>query len=755
MKRILIAFSLLFAIVFVTGCTGDQTGEIPFDYTEAMTPPSNLRISGKLLQWDPVEGGSEYIVFADGVEKEAVSTTQYDFSSLSGTSIIFQVKAKGPKGMADSAFSVSVAYNANPAQEKSAIEGLMVEYDLEEVPEGFAEELVRKGMTASQMETVLDAFQTFVTTAEAVEDDPIAINTALKTMMTTEFNFEAIASAFLVTMAPKMMEEAIAEIQAEIDEYESWGYWYEDQINELETQITLYESLLDLLEDTPEAMLIALVETYEQLVALQADIDNDFIQMILDLFSGEFVIISEINASEIILIKDEFVTILEENLPSMEYMILMMEMAEAMVVATSDDQGAIDTFKANKTYYAAEAILSIQAITAFLDTIDLAFIEETIDIAGDVASKSIESTEMKQLVEMSQMRMLALLIEYYNKFLDENDELIDQMDAVFTDAQKEAMFDAYMAELDPEMMEEDILYSVLTNMSYEELDQFADIMDKVGEKLLDSLVATDSEILLLIAEMNGFDDFYYEEYFNRATGETYANETAMAHASSLVAIELIGEVVVHLGAVANTLTATDMEFIANVIADNYPFRMMIEEEILTDTEVEKLRDNMRSMLKKQLPKLLQLIQNLTEFVDDEEVIDAVLTEFGEIHTHFISEYGSDYHVDEDYESDTYGQYALIIHFSGWVSEFMNSTHTTIAENLVKAIADLLITPEMLEVLSGEKTEIETYEVNALEVIDFILDEMKVFKTYDKDSLSSTQRARIDSFMPGIGEIMAE
>lgn len=758
MKKYLFAMVLLFAIVFVTGCSGGATGEIPFDYTEAVTPPTNLRISGKVLLWDAVEGAKEYIVFAGGVEKATVDETQYDFSSLSGTSIIFQVKTKGLKGKADSTFSASIAYNANPTQEKAAIEGVMLEYELDDVPEGFATELVRKGMTATQMETALEAFQTFVGAVEAAEGDPIAVNTALKAMMETDFNFEAIASAVLVTMAPAMIDEAIAELEAEIAEYESWGIWYEDQIRELEAQIAMYESILDMLEDAPEATLIALVETYDKLLALQADIDNDFIEMLMDLVSGEAASLEDINTQEIILIKDELVAIMEENLPTMEYMVLMLEMAEAMLVSTSEDQVAIDTFKANKSYYAAETILSIQAFTAFIDTIDTAFINEVKTIAADseLSAKETDYYSSKR-VGMSQMRILALILEYYDRFLDENDELIDQMEAVFTDEQKEAMFDAYMAELDAEMVGDESLYSVLTNLEYEDLDRLADILDKIGEELLDSLVATESEILLLMATMEGFglSDLYKEDYVNDATGETYANATEMRHALTLTTVELIGEVLIHLGAAADVLTTADMEFIADFLADTMPFQELAEEGMLADEEeAENVRDNVRNLLKKQLPKLLQLIQDLSEFVSDEEVIDAVLAEFGELNTHFIGLYGSDYRNNDNYHSDSYGQYALVIHFSGWVNQFMNSTHRSIVENLVKAVADLLVTSELLTITDGEKAEVDEYEADVLDAIAFILAEAKVFKGYDKDDLSVSEKARIDAVGPELDEIFS-
>jgi hypothetical protein len=602
----------------------------------------------------------------------------------------------------------------------------------------------------------LEAVQAFVSAIEANSDDPLAMNTALKTLMETPMNFEAIASAVLVTMAPDMIEEAIDELESQIEYYESMGEWYQEEVQQMETELAMYEAVQTMLEDNTEATLIALVQTFDQLKTFQEDIDNELIGMVTALFEGEFVVISEINSQEIILILDELVTILNENLPTMEYMILMMEVVESMVASTTTDQETIDTFVANKSYYAAEAILSMQAAIAMIDIIDVAFIDEIKDIAQDMAPESIASESMVASTQMAQFRMVILLLEYYDKFLDENDDLIDQMDNVFSEEQKEAMYVAYMADLDPDMIDDEILYSVLVSLPYAQVSQLSDLSEKVKDALLDSLVATDGKILLLIAEMGGFEDYYYEsEHYNTATGETYDNETAFNFAKNQVTVELIGEVLIHLGAVADVMTSADMEFIATFIADNYPISDIIEDNSLTETEVTTLRNNLRKMMEKQLPKVLQLVQDLTEFVDNDDVIADILQELVAINTYYVAEYGADYYNSNGYVDDRYEQYAMVILVSGMVDQFMNSTHTTIAENLIKAVADFMITSEMLELLDGEKTEIEGYEENMLDALDFLLDEAKVFKGYNKATINATQKERIDSFGPDLMALFAE
>ncbi|HOH18666.1 MAG TPA: hypothetical protein PK087_05025, partial [Bacilli bacterium] len=103
-KKLLFIFLLIFSVFGLAACDGDDTPDV--DKTESVDVPINLAISGKVLTWDAVEKATGYIVYVNDVEKKTVTTTSYDFSSLSGENLIFQVVAKAPKGMNNSAKSV-------------------------------------------------------------------------------------------------------------------------------------------------------------------------------------------------------------------------------------------------------------------------------------------------------------------------------------------------------------------------------------------------------------------------------------------------------------------------------------------------------------------------------------------------------------------------------------------------------------------------------------------------------------------------
>ena len=163
MKKLFLVFIMLFSVLGIAACGGNPS-EIEISYDEQIAFPTNLTIDGKTLSWDAVVDAAGYYVYADGEEVKEVKTNSYDFSSLDGTRIIFTVVTKAPKGMQDSAQSASVAYVENKEQEVTAMQLALEENLPMELDPGFAEELVNKGMLASEFEDMVDAFMTFVDT---------------------------------------------------------------------------------------------------------------------------------------------------------------------------------------------------------------------------------------------------------------------------------------------------------------------------------------------------------------------------------------------------------------------------------------------------------------------------------------------------------------------------------------------------------------------------------------------------------------
>ncbi|MCK5732460.1 MAG: hypothetical protein KAH13_05545, partial [Tenericutes bacterium] len=225
MKRLLLLSFIAVLSFLLIGCNNGGS-DLDIDLDEFISAPLNLSISSKTLSWDEVETADGYLVYVGGEEEDSVNTNSFDFSDLTGDNLIFQVKTKAPRGMQDSGFSASVAYVANPTQElteinsaySAMINSLSGPSLPDSLPEGFAEELVRKGMIGSEFETMMTSFislQTNMATTSTINGQFELFDTFLSSVD----NVEAFVSASVITFLEEMLQTQISELQSELVMY--------------------------------------------------------------------------------------------------------------------------------------------------------------------------------------------------------------------------------------------------------------------------------------------------------------------------------------------------------------------------------------------------------------------------------------------------------------------------------------------------------------------------------------------------------
>jgi hypothetical protein len=160
LKKLAFLIISLFIGFTLFGCNETTTD---IEIIEMISAPTNLRIEGTTLYWDTVSGVKSYVVYIDNVETKTLKTTSYDFSNLTGDTLVFKVKSVAPRGMADSPLSVSIAYQRNRAATITGIDLYLESAAMSDIfPEGFVEVLTDKGMTAQKMETFMTAFNSFM-----------------------------------------------------------------------------------------------------------------------------------------------------------------------------------------------------------------------------------------------------------------------------------------------------------------------------------------------------------------------------------------------------------------------------------------------------------------------------------------------------------------------------------------------------------------------------------------------------------------
>ena len=254
-KGLLICLMFLSIFIFV-GCTRGTT--LNLNYDEQINEPQNLEISGTVLSWSSVTDAEGYIVYINDEEAAKVSTNSYDFSSKVENRLIFNVVTRAPRGMQDSAFSASIAYVANKASEISQINSYANTNDMD-LPEGFAEEVVNRGLLASEFEAIMDSMQSMTEDLSSVDDMDDYFD-VVNDVMEDVVHAEALVSAVVKTVLPDRISNEMVWIQNEIDMYQNMideGYYYYDipyyqaRIDELQLQYDTLEVLLYEFETNP------------------------------------------------------------------------------------------------------------------------------------------------------------------------------------------------------------------------------------------------------------------------------------------------------------------------------------------------------------------------------------------------------------------------------------------------------------------------------------------------------------------------
>ncbi|MBN2504318.1 MAG: hypothetical protein JXB20_03135 [Bacilli bacterium] len=749
MKRIKKYLVLVFSAIVLFGAIGCNSNPVDVDITEFVEMPTNLSIEGTVLSWDEVEGAKGYVIYVNEIEEDTVNENSYDFSSLAGEKLIFRVQAKASRGFKDSPLSASIAYVENRDGEIMEMQLALGELGMMFLSAGTAAELVDKGMTGEEVEAMSEAILTFTEEYEEADGNMLLANAALKTMMETDMNVEAIVSALLKTIVPQSLEAQIANIDVEIGYYEEMMTWYpedaqyyQQNIDQLEEAKSMLEGLVTMLEEDGDKALLAIVEIIEYIIAFQEDFDQQFIGKINALVNNDDLEFSTLNSEELIVIKDEYVAILRENVPTMEMMVLTVEVLESLTVTVTGDASMSEY----KMKYAAEAILSYELYIAYMDSFDMDFVNEVKTLGTTYLENDNE--------EMFNAEIQILMLEYFDGFLEENDDLITQMEELFTNEEKADIFNTYIGQIDETILDDEVLLAVIQGLDYDQMMAVQDIMDESFEVLLDSIVETDGELLRKMAVLNGFNAYYWDgNYYNSATDTTYDNFTEFENAKRIASIELIGEVIINLDAVLQNLDDADVEAVVNMFVSTIDYETIGVDSGLTNAQVDTMRTNLETLLVTHMPNLLSLLQELTTYIDSETVVQDIVALVEIVNNHYSNTFGDDYKSSDEYLADQYELYSMIIFASTHFNAYLDSDNQEIVDAMITAIFNFIKTAEFMSLADLTLEEINPIESAVNDLYDFMISEAAAFSTYDRDNLTIVQKDRIEEFPNYIRELM--
>ncbi len=768
MKKLISMFVALLLVLGFVGCNNNGS-EIDVEMKEFIAAPTNLAVSNTTLSWDAVAEARGYIVFVNGEEEDTVSDTSFDFSDIDGDKLIFQVKTRAPRGMQDSPLSVKIAYVADKEAEITAVSAVMTNAGMS-VPEAFAEELVNKGMIGSDAESMLDELNNFQEAMDSAEDFD-AFMTALNDLVAEMDNVEALVSAVVKTMLPDLIQEQITQLMADVVRYQTWmeeEYYNEDYyqmlIDSTNDQIDALEALLAEIEDNPDAIVLSVTSTVDYFISIEEMIGQDLIDAITNLSEVEEA--SQLSVSELVLVKDEIVNILRETLPSEESMVLMMDVFELLMQVGGTMMSApeldIDNYKGK---VAAQNLYTIEAFINFLDGLNVDFFTE---MKGYLTSTTIGEP-------LAGAEVAILTIKYFDTFLDDNEALLDTISEVFTEEEREILFNYSKSVYEDSMgdmygpmygmsmfysLQQMLIGGVFASADFQTLLEMEVTFDNIFHAVLDSFVETDGEILRLMAIQNSFYRDYWEDtYTNEALDIEYDTYTEFREAQDLNSFEVAEYVVLHLNVAVQEV---DVEFFDNfgqIIIDSVYETLSglldiedMEEIPFSQTQIDAAKLVVENSFGAMQEDALDFVQTLAQWAVDEEVFAAVYAMQEDLFSYYKTNYGDDYRDNgSDWYDSNQEMYMSMILLADLYDSFMTNGNRATLDSILDEVFTMLKNDDIQLITEMPDTNINDVEAAIQDILDYLDAEVDDIKNLDWDSLSAADKTAIETFMEDLNE----
>ncbi|MDT8336330.1 MAG: hypothetical protein RQ856_00730 [Candidatus Izemoplasmatales bacterium] len=726
MKKIFILFLMLFALVGFSACNGGRSN-LEISYDEQIAFPINLTIEGDVLSWDAVTDATGYYVYVDGEEVDSVRTNSFNFAKLEGSRIIFTVVTKAPRGMQDSVQSNSIAYMQNKDAE---ISSMMSAIEANNLPfrEEFAEELVNKGMLATEFEDMMQAMEEFsedITTVDSIN----AAYLAIKDMMGSVENPEALISALVKYTLPEQIAEQIQYNQIQIDEYQyyiddgfdSWSGYYQDEIDRLMEENEALEALQEQLSSSHDQVVKSILITIEYLMKVEEMITQDLITNITNL--TETNTLADLNVSEIVLVKEEMVNILNETMPTQSEFILVIN----TLYSFSDIVAEMENVDLGTAVYpekiAATMLMTFEAYIRFLDNLDEEFFTEL---------KAIGANNDSEIMIQAEIAILGII--YFDDFLEDNEALIDEIEEIFTDEEKEVMFNDYIASIEDAANEQAFTSIDLSFITFDKMMALQVIFEDAFNEFLDAFVVSDGQILRAVAEIAIYEkEFRDSDYYDSDYTEYNFNST-------ILGLNIANETVYLLNSVVSERTEEEFEEVRGFFIDfiaTYVPTMLMSDMGLTFTEVQGMVTEFENFMNNTTTEQYDQVQNIFAFLDEEDIFLDYTTLYEDTYENNLE--------DLDLESNYFNMIFIINVYD----DYMITGNRDDVDAIIAAVAVMLGSSAFSNLDAEEYPEVMT---ELLDYLDTITDEVSGM-VYT--NMPSSQTDRLDDIAIEIQNIILQ
>lgn len=719
MKRLWTLMVMLLAFIALIGCNNGSTLD-GLDFDEQIAAPTNLVISGEVLSWDEVADASGYYVFIDDEKVDTVRDNSFDFSREDGDRLIFTVVTKAPRGMQDSVHSVSIAYIKNKTQEVASMKTAVATSPLAFGDE-FAEELVNKGMLASEYTAMMDALE------DAAENDLATADTVdeyfeiIDTLMATVTQPEALVSALIKFVVPDQINAQIDQIESDIDYYQEmiddpyvWNKsYYIQHVSELNDEKAAMLDIIDLIEDTPDQVVGTVMMVVDYLMSFEDLVSDNFITYLTNL--SEIEEVDDINVTEIVALKEELVTILRETMPSQQDIVLAIQtvysMSDLVEMMADTEMGTLHY----PEKMAASLMMSVEAYINFMDYLDQDFFQEL---------KNIGTSDLSEYHMSAKMAILG--ITYFDGYKKEYQDLFDEMRDLYTEEEQKIMYDESIASIDDLMGSEPFMPSI-SLPEFEKMMAMDAIFQDAFDDLLDAFVESEGKILLCIADLVEYENSRYEKGID-LDEYNYNN--------IIYTMKVVDQVVYLMNSVISERSEADYVEIRDFLVDTVVEVALMNIGEFSSAEEQDLKNAVNDYMVDTKAAQHDLVQSIAKYLDTNDT-------FLDYATLFETTYKNDF--DKFYEESTYFN---IIFMMDVFDDYMTLGNRADVDKLVKELATIL------DVDALKDLQDMTYLPDALdEVLDYIDGVAKEISGFNPATLTTTQKDRIDDVMEHISSLL--
>jgi hypothetical protein len=751
-KRIVLILILCFSFGSTIACTGVTTTTGTETTIGVLASPTNLNVNGTILSWSSVSNATGYIVYANGVQIASVTTNNYNFSTTYANPSIFTVVATA-NGYGNSAPSFGYSYAGYLAIEGSAINALFISKQMD-VPSYIVNALVQNGMTAVKLTPIINEMQKTIDTISTAENDIAVINGAIRNFLATITEIEPMV-ATLVDILPTIINSEIINIDEMIEIYEDemtgnelWDQYYQSMIDDLDEKKDRLITLQNILAENKTLLVQTMTAQVEYLISFHAAISDDLILDVIDMIESQ-----TFNSSEILVIKNELIGMFEYNLPEISDLALLYDFIIVFIEGFSGETPMTVTLSSLTTELAIMEVKMMELMLAFLDTIDLAFLNEL---------NSLYDTSPTEL--MFALEVQIMLIKYFNVFKDSNQIMFTDLENVLTLSQKTLLFnglkdsiDDFISALTGDLETANIFAAIFEDLTYGLYSASSTAFNDFIDDAINHLSITNGELIRQIAISEAYYqeyDFWTDEYYfvNHLTGIEYVNYTEFLNAKEETNLYLLEQVVLFIDATYMHMSDLEVFAVIDMLLMMVPDSFLATELMITIIQTGALLDNADTTINALMPDLMDLLGNITDYIIASTLFDDLHTAKEEAIGYYKNNYGINYleYLDntnyEGFETDYYLDYAMAIVIAKHLNAFITISNEALIDGIIADIFTFLKTEEMILVLDTTLTDINNQELNIYSIFEDMIDYSNLIKGYQVSTLSPEQIIEVDYFV---------